>query len=547
MAKDSISPTRPASPPPVAANGKPAPQPEASAKVKDKDKKPAEPRDVFREIAETIVFVVVLVLMLKTFVAEAFVIPTGSMAETLYGYHKMVTCDKCGFVFPVNCSSEVDPQGGVPVPVLGCRCPNCLHEMSWPTREEGPGWSSGDRVLVAKFLYDNNHLWQPKRHEVFVFKYPGHQEFGHIEGGPQKADTAMNYIKRCEGLPTETIAIFGGNLYVTRSLKYPAPSGDPLNFWMDPNMNVNDADAIEFFQQSLKRRMAGQGTAEDFEIIRKPLDTMLDVRRIVYDNDFQPSDLAGKLQRWQIPDNSSWAGNDPKMPKVFTHAGGAAEEWLEYKHLLREKARYATINNPDKFEDDPRRLITNNMGYNSGQGERNTDGRDWVGDLMLDCHVKVTDPQGELVLELARGIDRFQARFRSGQRRLQPGAADRQNRGAAGQESAESKVHKTQGERRLSCPLRELRRALDRLGGSPTPIRRRGDLSPRGRAWPGRRQRFAAGTHRRHQGRRRNIAPAIVARRLLHDYQSQGARRRPARRGANDVRAAGALPGPGRQ
>src|SRR5437879_2457371 len=31
----------------------------------------------FREIAETVVFVVVLVLLLKTFVAEAFVIPTG--------------------------------------------------------------------------------------------------------------------------------------------------------------------------------------------------------------------------------------------------------------------------------------------------------------------------------------------------------------------------------------------------------------------------------------------------------------------------------------
>ena len=49
--------------------------------------------DSFREVVETVVFVVaVLVLMLKTFVAEAFVIPTGWMAETLYGYQKLVVC-----------------------------------------------------------------------------------------------------------------------------------------------------------------------------------------------------------------------------------------------------------------------------------------------------------------------------------------------------------------------------------------------------------------------------------------------------------------------
>src|SRR6266404_2021358 len=63
---------------------------------------PAGPKDAKREIVETVVFVVVLVLLLKAFVAEAFVIPTGSMAETLYGYQKLVTCPKCGKNFPVN-------------------------------------------------------------------------------------------------------------------------------------------------------------------------------------------------------------------------------------------------------------------------------------------------------------------------------------------------------------------------------------------------------------------------------------------------------------
>ena len=199
MADERISTTRPVGTTAVEPNGQAGAQPAAGAKAKEK--KPREPRDLYREIAETVVFVVVLVLMLKTFVAEAFVIPTGSMAETLYGYHKMVTCERCEYVFPLNCSSEVDPQNGVRREALNCRCPNCQHAMKWTKVEDGPSWSSGDRVLVAKFLFDNDHLWRPHRHEVFVFKYPRE---------PQKGTTAWNYIKRCEGEPEETIAIFSG-------------------------------------------------------------------------------------------------------------------------------------------------------------------------------------------------------------------------------------------------------------------------------------------------------------------------------------------------
>src|SRR2546425_9945951 len=57
-----------------------------------KSKSPPELKDGVREITETIVFVVVLVLLLKTFLAEAFIIPTGSMATTLLGYHKNRVC-----------------------------------------------------------------------------------------------------------------------------------------------------------------------------------------------------------------------------------------------------------------------------------------------------------------------------------------------------------------------------------------------------------------------------------------------------------------------
>jgi signal peptidase I len=85
-------------------------------------------KDTFRELVETIVFVVVLVLMLKTFLAEAFVIPTGSMADTLLGYHYKVTCDRCGKDNLINASRESEPPDPKNPPwVVRGRCQNCEH------------------------------------------------------------------------------------------------------------------------------------------------------------------------------------------------------------------------------------------------------------------------------------------------------------------------------------------------------------------------------------------------------------------------------------
>lgn len=126
--------------------GKPATRPIKSGAsfAKPPEKKPAKPGvgdSGVRETVETVVFVVVLVLLLKTFLAEAFVIPTGSMATTLLGYHLEVTCDKCGKKYLVNASSEAEPSDGPPRPVLGSWCENCQaynrHRTERPGEEAG--------------------------------------------------------------------------------------------------------------------------------------------------------------------------------------------------------------------------------------------------------------------------------------------------------------------------------------------------------------------------------------------------------------------------
>src|SRR5262245_10951442 len=149
-------------------------------------------------------------------------------------------------------------------------------------------WNSGDRVLVAKYLYETN-ITPPKRFDVVVFKYPK---------DPVEKNIPKNYIKRLLGLPGELLAIFFGRLF--RWAPDPTQGEAPLyaddknpeirpeDLWKYQFMHVRDTSALELFD------------AGKFEIIRKPPEVMLALRRIVYDNDYQASDLKRFLPpRWQ--------------------------------------------------------------------------------------------------------------------------------------------------------------------------------------------------------------------------------------------------------
>ena len=80
-----------------------------------------------REILESLAVALFLAFLFKTFEAEAFVIPTGSMAPTLMGRHKDVNCSQCGYNFQVSASEEMNSatntRSGLRV-VAGV-CPQC--------------------------------------------------------------------------------------------------------------------------------------------------------------------------------------------------------------------------------------------------------------------------------------------------------------------------------------------------------------------------------------------------------------------------------------
>src|SRR5258708_29799521 len=83
------------------------------------------PKEGYRDTVEAVVVALILALVVRGFEAQAFVIPTGSMAPTLMGRHKEIACPQCGFVFAVNASEEVDfrsyPRTVYSVPCVNCR------------------------------------------------------------------------------------------------------------------------------------------------------------------------------------------------------------------------------------------------------------------------------------------------------------------------------------------------------------------------------------------------------------------------------------------
>ena len=158
-----------------------------------------------RETVESIVIAFILAFMFRTFVAEAFVIPTGSMAPTLQGMHKDVVCPKCGYRYRVGASSEgeeEDPYGNARArePVLAGICPMCR----FPDKHLGeePTYK-GDYILVGKFPFEffPQTFGEPRRWDVVVFSYPG--------------SAKTNYIKRLVGLPNEVVRIRDGDIHIS--------------------------------------------------------------------------------------------------------------------------------------------------------------------------------------------------------------------------------------------------------------------------------------------------------------------------------------------
>jgi signal peptidase I len=153
---------------------------------------------VIRDTVESVWVAIILAFVLRAFMVEAFVIPTGSMAPRLMGEHYDLVCSACGYEYsygwpPHGRSSQNSVSRRDQTSPVGAGCPSCTYRFNTSKKYV----NGGDRVLVMKYLY---RFVEPKPFDVVVFRNP--------------QSNANNYIKRLIGLPGETLEIVHGDVYV---------------------------------------------------------------------------------------------------------------------------------------------------------------------------------------------------------------------------------------------------------------------------------------------------------------------------------------------
>lgn len=158
---------------------------------------PANPPRAARRVrrtVETIVLLLAVGLILRTWCLQGLLVPfqitSGSMAETLLGPHRELTCGDCGASF--FCGGDLQPVHAQ------ATCPNCGYgENDLPNQPE----IAGDRLMIDRSAF---RFRSPRRWEVVAFR------------SPERASEVC--VKRVVGLPGETVQIQDGDVYINGAI-----------------------------------------------------------------------------------------------------------------------------------------------------------------------------------------------------------------------------------------------------------------------------------------------------------------------------------------
>lgn len=273
------------------------------------------PREGIKETLESIVIALILAFVFRAFIVEAFVIPTGSMAPTLYGAHGTILCEDCGVEFTYGLRDLDDPRR---VELVGTHskavCPNCSHPNTrLKVNDERRNREKGDRILVLKWpLHLGLDSLGPKRWDVTVFKDP--------------ADGETNFIKRLVGLPNEVLMIADGDLYAVPTEKLTAKSLAVLEQLRREKYELRTG----LRHGHLRRVPDGvlRELHEKMTLQPKPPSVQRALWFPVYDHDHPPKKLDPYQPRW-TPNQPAQSGWETSRPLVRFEYRGVTADYIE--------------------------------------------------------------------------------------------------------------------------------------------------------------------------------------------------------------------------
>lgn len=346
--------------------------------------------DNVKDTVESIVVAFVLAFVFRAFIVEAFVIPTGSMAVTLYGDQATNTCSTCGYEYARGIADhEVRDARDNHNLSVQLRCPNCdtLVDQIPPARMQRP--DSGDRILVQKWawaLSRNSGSAGPQRWDVAVFKDP--------------RDGTTNFIKRLVGLPGEVLEIIDGDIYaVPLSVLAEKEPGlvealDQLRREVYQNGERRpDPSASAPFRQ--RHEELNQRLLPHLRIQRKTPRSQTALWFNVYNDDFRPAAPPG--------------GHPPSPVGWWPVDQTAKTAWNTADKEILFDSRDATSHAIEFAGKD----IDDFVAYNhSSSPGRSAAGENYVGDLRLKFVWLPDAGEGSLTLQMNRDQDTFTAEIR---------------------------------------------------------------------------------------------------------------------------------------
>ena len=363
-------------------------------------------RGAVRSLCESLISLFVAVLLFRTFLAEGYMISTGSMAPCLLGFHKQVECPKCKQSFPFGVAYDTDAPGDADE-LMQARsravCPNCGQagiDLTDVPRNHG------DQLLVNKQAYVYR---SPKRWEVIVFRNP--------------AKPTEAYVKRVVGLPGEQLQVNEGDVYIDGRLMQKTyeqqremrilvhdhdhrPKRDPV---YQPHWRPADLELVESREPSEKGwQIDGNGFTLHEGNARRP-----DQQQFQW-VEYRHWVRSGGLHDTSVPLEEWPTKLDPsKVPPVglrydlqlhtLSCTGAMAESTLKTILDLSEDPLFQTAIRR-LYEESHVAPVTDTYGYNPVDGGAIPNP---VRDVMLSCRVQIESGPGEFAIQMTDGTRNF--------------------------------------------------------------------------------------------------------------------------------------------
>ena len=208
----------------------------------------------WREWVDAAIFAIVAATLIRTFIFEAYTIPTGSMEKTLLIKDFL-------FVSKLSYGPRV-PNSPLSIPFIHNYIPGTkwksysealeLPYIRWfasPVKRNDVvvfNFPAGDTVIHAKDYESANPYYDVKRRAAM-----GSQEDQMVLNDPENypivvhpADKSDNYIKRCTGISGDTIEIKDDVVYAN-GVKQDLPPNSELNYVVTTNAQSLDQDVMK--------------------------------------------------------------------------------------------------------------------------------------------------------------------------------------------------------------------------------------------------------------------------------------------------------------